>query len=109
MRGRKDRAVAPLIQVSLAQLVPVDNCYRHHDKARDLSFVRELVAPCYAAGGRPSSAHPAAEAEMGCNGPAAESCPRRPRPAQRLGGRRETIALLGGASATHRRPGQSNE
>lgn len=54
MMGRKARAFAPLVQVSLEQLVPADHFYRHLDKSLDLTFVRELVAPFYAAGGRPS-------------------------------------------------------
>src|SRR5690242_15725930 len=52
--GHKDRAFAPLVNVSLAQLVPAGHFYRHLDKSLDLSFVRDLVAPFYAAGGRPS-------------------------------------------------------
>jgi transposase len=54
MMGRKDRAFAPLIKVSLEQLVPADHFYRHLDHSLDLTFVRDLVAPFYAAGGRPS-------------------------------------------------------
>src|SRR5215212_10240062 len=52
--GCKNRAFAPLIQVSLEQLVPADHFYRHLDQSLDLTFVRDLVAPFYAAGGRPS-------------------------------------------------------
>ena len=54
MMGRKDRVFAPLIHVSLEQLVPTDHFYRHLDQSLDLTFVRALVAPFYAAGGRPS-------------------------------------------------------
>jgi transposase len=54
MMGSKERAFAPLIDVALEQLVPADHFYRYLDKSLDLSFVRELVAPFYATGGRPS-------------------------------------------------------
>ncbi len=54
MTGSKDRAFASLVNVSLEQLVPADHFYRHLHKSLDLFFVRELVAPFYAAGGRPS-------------------------------------------------------
>lgn len=54
MMGRKERAFAPLVNVSLEQLVPADHFYRHLHKSLDLAFVRELVTPFYAAGGRPS-------------------------------------------------------
>ena len=54
MMGQKDRAFAPLVEVSLEQLVPADHFYRHLDHALDLTFVRALVAPFYAVGGRPS-------------------------------------------------------
>jgi len=59
MMGSKDRAFAPLVNVSLEQLVPeqlvpADHFYRHLHKSLDLSFVRELAIPFYAAGGRPS-------------------------------------------------------
>lgn len=54
MMGSKDRAFAELVNVSLEQLVPADQFYRHLHKSLDPSFVRELVAPFYAAGGRPS-------------------------------------------------------
>jgi transposase len=40
--------------VSLENLVPHDNFYRHLDTKLDLSFVREWVADCYANCGRPS-------------------------------------------------------
>jgi len=54
MMGHKDRAFAPLVHVSLEQLVPADHFYRHLHKSLDLTFVRDLVAPFYAVGGRPA-------------------------------------------------------
>ena len=54
MMGIKARAFAPLDHVSLEELVPADHFYRHLERTLALSFVRELVAPCYAARGRPS-------------------------------------------------------
>jgi len=54
MMGSKERAFAPLVNVSLEQLVPADHFYRNLHKSLNLSFVRDLVAPFYAAGGRPS-------------------------------------------------------
>jgi hypothetical protein len=55
MMGKKDRNFAPLPRgVSLEELVPEDNFYRRLEGAVDLSFVRELVRPLYAGGGRPS-------------------------------------------------------
>lgn len=54
MMGSKDRAFAPLVNVSLEQLVPAKHFYRYLHKSLDLSFVRDLVAPFYAFGGRPS-------------------------------------------------------
>jgi transposase len=38
----------------LEDLVPKDNFYRRLEKTLDFSFVRELVRPLYARGGRPS-------------------------------------------------------
>jgi transposase len=52
--GIKERAFGPLCNLSLEALVPGDHVYRHLDATLDLSFVRDLVADCYAAGGRPS-------------------------------------------------------
>ena len=40
--------------LSLEDLVPEDHFYRRLEARLDLSFVRELVAPLYAKGGRPS-------------------------------------------------------
>ena len=55
MMGTKIRSFEPLPRdVSLEELVPEDNFYRRLEERLDLSFVRELVAPLYAKGGRPS-------------------------------------------------------
>ena len=54
MMGIKARLFAPLVNVSLEELVPKDHFYRHLERSLDLNFVRDLVQPCYAAGGRPS-------------------------------------------------------
>jgi transposase len=55
MMGTKKRAFAPLPDnLSLEELVPRDNFYRRLQARLDLSFVRELVEPLYAKGGRPS-------------------------------------------------------
>jgi transposase len=54
MMGSKERHFAPLMHVSLEDLVPADHFYRHLERTLDLSFVRELVAQSYAASGRPS-------------------------------------------------------
>src|SRR6266568_6526837 len=54
MMGTKERSFAPLVQVSLEELVPQDHFYRHVERTLDLSFVRELVQETYAGGGRPS-------------------------------------------------------
>jgi transposase len=55
MMGQKDRRFDPLPRdVSLENLLPKDNFYRRLEATLDLSFVRELVAPLYAGGGRPS-------------------------------------------------------
>jgi transposase len=54
MMGRKARAFAPIGRLTLEELVPADHFYRQLDRVLDLGFVRELVAPYYAAGGRPS-------------------------------------------------------
>ena len=55
MMGVKQRLFAPLPrQVSLEELVPKDSFYRRLEATLDLSFVRELVRPLYAKGGRPS-------------------------------------------------------
>ena len=55
MMGMKERVFSPLpYDVSLEDLVPEDNFYRRLEKTIDLSFVRDLVRPLYARGGRPS-------------------------------------------------------
>ena len=54
MMGSKERHFAPLIHVSLEELVPQDHFYRHVERTLDLSFVREFVQETYARGGRPS-------------------------------------------------------
>ena len=54
MMGTKERHFAPLINVSVEQLVPHDHFYRHLERTLDLSFVREFVQQTYAGGGRPS-------------------------------------------------------
>ncbi len=54
MLGIKARTFAPIVNVSLEDLVPADHFYRHLEHSLDLGFVRELVQPVYAAGGRPS-------------------------------------------------------
>jgi transposase len=53
--GIKERHFRPLPEnISLEELVPNDNFYRHLEAQLDFSFVRELVCPLYANGGRPS-------------------------------------------------------
>jgi transposase len=55
MMGTKTRGFATLPQdISLEDLVPEDHFYRRLEARLDLSFVRELVRPLYAGGGRPS-------------------------------------------------------
>jgi transposase len=54
MMGKKERRFAPLITVSLEELVPHDHFYRHLERTLDLSFVREFVQQMYAGGGRSS-------------------------------------------------------
>jgi hypothetical protein len=54
MMGSKQRHFAPLINVSLEELVPQDHFYRHLERTLDLSFVREFVQEKYAGKGRPS-------------------------------------------------------
>src|SRR5215212_7613805 len=55
MMGTKIRSFSPLpYDLSLEELVPRDNFYRRLQARLDLSFVRELVGPLYAKGGRPS-------------------------------------------------------
>ena len=55
MMGIKERNFRPLPDnLSLEALVPRDNFYRRLQERVDLSFVRELVLPLYAKGGRHS-------------------------------------------------------
>jgi transposase len=55
MMGTKIRSFSPLPNdLSLEDLVPQEHFYRRLEARLDLSFVRELVAPLYAGGGRPS-------------------------------------------------------
>jgi transposase len=55
MMGIKNRSFVALPRdISLEELVPEDNFYRRLHSKLDLSFVRELVRPCYACDGRPS-------------------------------------------------------
>ena len=55
MMGIKERRFDPLPrEVSLEDLVPKDSLYRRLEATLDLSFVRDLVRPLYARGGRPS-------------------------------------------------------
>ena len=53
--GTKIRSFAPLPHdLSLEDLVPDDHFYRRLESMLDLTFVRDLVGPLYANGGRPS-------------------------------------------------------
>jgi transposase len=54
MMGCKERHFAPLVHVSLEELVPQGHFYRHVERTLDLSFVREFVQETYAGIGRPS-------------------------------------------------------
>ena len=54
MMGAKQRNFAPLIHLSLEELVPHDHFYRYLECSLDRSFVREFVQQTYAGGGRPS-------------------------------------------------------
>src|SRR5215210_2508043 len=54
MMGTKARDFAPLPPISLEELVPQDQFYRHLERTLDLGFVRELVREAYADIGRPS-------------------------------------------------------
>jgi len=50
----KARNLARPVLLSLESVVPKDHFYRHLHRTLDLSFVRDLVADCYATSGRPS-------------------------------------------------------
>jgi transposase len=52
--GIKERAFAPLCNLSIETLVPADHFYRHLEAKLDLAFVRDLVRGTYKDGGRPS-------------------------------------------------------
>src|SRR5215207_9398577 len=55
MMGTKLRSFSPLPHdLSLEDLVPQEHLYRRLQATLDLSFVRDLVGPLYANGGRPS-------------------------------------------------------
>src|SRR5260370_10495200 len=54
MMGTKERSFAPLVQVSLEELVPQDHFYRHLERTLDLTFVREFVQETYESLGRHS-------------------------------------------------------
>ncbi len=54
MMGKKERSFAPLVNVSLEDLVPADHFYRRLERTLDLSFVREFVHETYTGSGRPS-------------------------------------------------------
>lgn len=54
MMGFKEREFAPVVAISLEELVPQDHFYRHVQKVLDLSFVHDLVRESYATVGRPS-------------------------------------------------------
>jgi transposase len=54
MMGSKERAFGSPCNLSLETLVPAEHFYRHLDAGLDLTFVRHLVADCYAPTGRPS-------------------------------------------------------
>src|SRR5215467_4302694 len=53
MMGMKEWHFAPLVNVSLEELVPQDHFYRRLERTLNLSFVREFVQETYAGGGRP--------------------------------------------------------
>jgi transposase len=55
MMGIKGRVFAPVERITFEDLVPQDHFYRQVERVLDLRFVRDLVAPYYAIGGRPSS------------------------------------------------------
>lgn len=54
MMGTQGRDFVPHPAISLDDLVPADSFYRRLEATLDLSFVRDLVEPTYAATGRPS-------------------------------------------------------
>ncbi len=50
MMGSKERHFAPLLNISLEELVPHDHFYRHLERTLDLSCVREFVQHTYECG-----------------------------------------------------------
>ena len=50
----KTRDLDRPVLIAIESYVPKDHFYRHLHRVLDLSFVRDLVADCYASGGRPS-------------------------------------------------------
>ncbi len=50
----KTRDLDRPVLISVESYVPKDHLYRHPHRVLDLSFVRDLVADCYARAGRPS-------------------------------------------------------
>ncbi len=50
----KSRDLNRPVLVTIESYIPKDHFYRHLHHLLDLSFVRDLVADCYASGGRPS-------------------------------------------------------
>ena len=50
----KSRDLGRPVLIAIESYVPKDHFYRHLHRTLDLSFVRDLVADCYASGGRPS-------------------------------------------------------
>lgn len=54
MRGLQERAFAPVVAVSLEELVPQDHLYRQMHKVLDLSLVSDLVRESSSIAGRPS-------------------------------------------------------
>src|SRR5215211_5019944 len=54
MMGHKERAFGPLPPLTLEELIPADQFYRHPERSLDLSFVRTAVQEAHAEGGRPS-------------------------------------------------------
>ncbi len=50
----KTRDLDRPVLIAIESYVPKDHFYRHLYRILDLSFVRDLVADCYASGGRPS-------------------------------------------------------
>ena len=53
MMGTEERHFAPLINISVEELVPQDHFYRHLERTLDLSCVREFLQETYACKGRP--------------------------------------------------------